>query len=375
MKTDPKKISICILMGIFLLGGVITLAAPKKDFSENQNRYLKKPPVFSLTKYLSGDFSENAEEYLSDHFIGSETAISAATDMDLCMGHKAVNGIYILKDRLVQKIDLPAESGIETGTDSLNAVAAGTDTPCFLMLVPTQAEIYRDELPKNAPNPDQREYIEKVSEKLEDISVIDVYSSLQAAKKDYIYYRTDHHWTTKGAYIAYQCAAKRLGYEALPENSFDFRHASNDFRGTFYSRVLYDKIKPDSIDLYIDSSGRRREPDVYIYSEAGADPEKHSGMYFMEYLEKKDKYSVFFGTNQPMITIRTGNEGGRLLIFKDSYAHCLVPFLAEHYSEITMLDTRYIQIPYTEIVDPAEYDVILFVYNVSTFMEGVKIRS
>ena len=94
----------------------------------------------------------------------------------------------------------------------------------------------------------------------------------------------------------------------------------------------------------------------------------HDGMYFREFLDVKDKYSTFFGQNMPMINVITGNPGGRLLVIKDSYAHSLVPFLANHYSEICMLDLRYIQISYKELVNVADYDAVLFVYNASTFM-------
>ena len=164
-----------------------------------------------------------------------------------------------------------------------------------------------------------------------------------------------------------------MGIYPLSEDFYDVEHASDKFRGTFYSKVLYNGIKPDTIDIW-HLSENETQPEVEIYSTFGEEPTIHDGMYFREYLDVKDKYSTFFGTNQPMITIRTGHEGGKLLMFKDSYAHCFAPFMTEHYSEITMVDLRYIQISYKELIDVSDYDQVLFLYNASTFMSDENIK-
>ena len=349
---------------------VFTVMKHKETFSENQNRYLASFPKFSARKVYNGSFTEGIEKYLCDHFINADLFVAQRTKTEL-MFRSDVNGVYILKDRLVEKIDEPDPEVTRKNIDSLNAFAEGCSKPVFLMLAPTQADIYEDELPKNAPNPDQKEYIAEVARSLHGVALIDVYTVLDANKNDYIYYRTDHHWTSKGAYLAFEAAARPMGYDAAPLRDYDIFFASDEFMGTFYSKTLYEK-KPDSISIYSLPDGV--SPEMYIYPAAGEEPQVHEGMYFYDYLDKKDKYSVFLGPNQPMITIKTGGTGSRLLVFKDSYAHSLIPFLADHYSEITMLDTRYIQIPYTEFADPEDYDQVLFIYNVSTFMDGIELR-
>lgn len=376
MKTDSKKlISAAIIFALLAGGGAATVIAPKQDFSENQNRYLAKLPVFSPKKLFSGDYTDGLETYLADHFIFHDALISAKNGTELAVGQDEINGIYITEDRLIEKIAEPDPEVTKNSIDCINSFAEVFGKPVFFMLIPTQAEIYRDKLPKNAPNPDQKEYIDNVTGQLNGVAAIDVYTPLAARSSEYIYYRTDHHWTTRGAYTAYRAASRRMGYEYLTEESFDRYHCTDSFRGTFYSKVLLDTAKPDTIDIYLPTdSERRREVTLEIYSDITAEPEIHEGMYFYDHLEKKDKYSVFFGTNQPMIKMTTGAKGGRLLILKDSYAHCMVPFLAEHYSEITMLDTRYIQVPINRLIDPTEYDQALLCYNVSTFMDGVRFR-
>ena len=361
---------VLVFFSMLIVPALLTVFKPKEDFSENQNRYLAKFPAFSAKKVYSGSFTDGVEKYLSDHFIGADRFVKARTYAELIQQRKDVNDVYILHDRLVEKIPAPDPAVTEKNIEKVDSLTE-YGKPVFLMLAPTQAEIYSSELPENAPNPDQAAYIREIMKGLHGITPIDIYSVLHANSSDYIYYRTDHHWTSKGAYLAYQAAARIMGFEAVPLTSYDCFHASDEFRGTFYSKTLYDGIEPDRIDIY--SLSGRNEPAVYIWQDLSAEPEVHAGMYFYEYLDRKDKYSVFFGSNQPKVTIKTGRPGGRLLVFKDSYAHSMIPFFTEHYSEITMLDTRYIQSDYKEAADPAEYDQILLMYNISTFMDGIRL--
>lgn len=365
----------CLLFFGTLIGlGAVTAFSEKKEFSETKNQWLAKFPEFSAKKVYNGSFTSGVEDFLSDHFVGHDGWITVKTAAELAAGKRESNDIYILKDRLVEKIPEPDMDIVNKSIDGIRTFAADNDILPYIMIVPTQAEIYGDELPANAPNPDQQDFIDSVYSGLSGSAVtIDVYSALSANRDDYIYYRTDHHWTAKGAFLAYNAAARKMDLTPLEESYFDIEHAGRDFRGTFYSKVLFDSAEPDTIDLWLPSDSRA-EPQLEIFSAYGEEPQIHKGMYFREYLDVKDKYSVFFGQNQPMITVRTGNEGGKLLIFKDSYAHCLVPFLANHYSEIVMLDMRYIQLSYKQLVDVSEFDSVLFVYNASTFMSDENLK-
>ena len=106
----------------------------------------------------------------------------------------------------------------------------------------------------------------------------------------------------------------------------------------------------------------------------GAETKEYDTFYFREYLEVKDKYSSFMGPNSPMMTITTNNEGPSLLIFKDSYAHELIPFLANHYSKITVFDMRLVNVGISRFVDISDYDSALILYNAITFSEDSGIR-
>jgi len=373
LKRASKLISFFAFFGLLAAFSLFTVFLPKNDFSEEENRYLEKFPEFSLQNLLSGEYMKGLESYVSDHFAGRLFWIKSKTQMELLQGKNKINGVYVLKDRLAEEMPTPDYSDVDKSLDKIVSFVKKNGKPAYFMLAPTSIGIYSDELPQNAPSYDEKKFIDYVYKKLSgDLTAIDVYSTLYSSKDEYIYYRGDHHWTSLGAYYAYYAASKKMGYAAASWGSFDIEHASSDFRGTLFSKTLYDRIEPDIIDLYT----RKNGADVLeVEINDGKEIKKYDSMYFREYLGKKDKYSVFFGTNQPLVTVRTNlQNGGKLLVFKDSYAHCLVPFLTQNYAEITMVDLRYLNSDIEKMVDAEKYDKILFIYNCVTFAEDKNIR-
>ncbi len=373
-KLNKLNLVTCIVFFAILLAmPIITAILPKKTFSETENKSLQKMPKISAKTIYDRSYMNDLETYVSDHFAGRTGWIKIKTNLENALGKYEQNGIYILKNRLAEKISEPDYESIDKSIAAVNTFAEANNVPVFFMLVPTSAEVYADEIPENAPNINQKELIGYVYGNLKPVNTIDVYSAMTANCEKYIYYRTDHHWTTKGAYYAYAAAGKKMGYEAAPEGAYDVEHAASDFRGTFYSKALYDGIEPDTMDYYHLMDGSN-VTEVLVTSEYGKESVSYESVYFREYLDVKDKYSSFLGTNQPIVTIKSDSDGGKLLIFKDSYAHCYAPFLAENYSEITLMDMRYIKMSYKELVNPEEYDQVLFLYNVSSFITDTNLR-
>ena len=374
-KLNVVNLITCIaFFGILIAFPIITIFTPKENFSDIENRTLQSMPKASVKTIYDRSYMNKLETYISDHFAGRTDWIKAKTAVETFAGKYERNGIYILNDRLVEKINEPDYTLIDKSVEAINKFSADNSLPVYFMLVPTSAEIYRDEIPESAPNVNQKEFINYVYGGLsKNISTIDAYSAMQSEKFEYIYYRTDHHWTTKGAYYAYEAAGKKMGYLPVPMEMYDVEHASDAFQGTFYSKALYDGVEKDMLDIYHYSKGNA-VTEVLVTSEYGKDPASYDSMYFREFLDVKDKYSTFLGTNQPLITIKTNSDGGKLLIFKDSYAHCYVPFLTQHYSEITLVDMRYIQMSYKNVVNPEDYDQVMFLYNASSFMTDINIR-
>lgn len=380
MKKHKKKFSVvnlitCVVFfGILAAFPIITAFAPKESFSDIENRTLQSMPKASAKTIFDRSYMNKLETYISDHFAGRTEWIKAKTAVETAVGKYERNGTYILENRIVEKIDEPDYTSIDKSISAVNTFAEENDVPVFFMLAPTSAEIYADEIPENAPNVNQRDFINYVYGGLsKSVSTIDIYPTMAANRHEYIYYRTDHHWTTYGAYLAYSAAGKKMGYVPESVNMYDVEHASDSFLGTLYSKALYDGIEKDTIDIYRHTTGDSVS-EVLITSEFGKEPVSYGSMYFREYLDVKDKYSTFLGTNQPIVTIKTNSDGGKLLMFKDSYAHCYAPFLTQHYSEITLVDMRYIQMSYKELVNPEDYDQVMFLYNASSFMTDTNLR-
>lgn len=372
---------VLVAFGLFFIGlFVLDMATPDRAYSELENTTLtQRPRLTAVSADGLNNYFTSYTRYVKDQVFGRDQWISLQSAAETTLFQKTQSGGILLgREHMMfarhYSILKNEEKGMAKNLAAVQSLAQRYPGRVNLMLVPSASVVYPENVPAGAPQIDEKGILEGVAAQGEAYGrFIDVLPTLTEHKEEYLYYRTDHHWTTQGAFLGYTAAAKKMGIYPLSEDFYDVEHASDKFRGTFYSKVLYNGIRPDTIDIW-HLSENETQPEVEIYSTFGEEPTIHDGMYFREYLDVKDKYSTFFGTNQPMITIRTGHEGGKLLMFKDSYAHCFAPFMTEHYSEITMVDLRYIQISYKELIDVSDYDQVLFLYNASTFMSDENIK-
>lgn len=362
-----KRVSAVVFLAILIILPLATLFSHKEYFSETENRKLAEFPKFSMKTVMDKSFMNGFETYISDHFINRLGWIETKTGIELALGKKELNGIYIADERLMEKLPTIDYSAIDKSVDAINKFSENNSSvPVYCLLAPTSAGIYMDELPKNAPQEDQKALIDYVYGNLNDnITTIDVYNILYTMKDEYIYYRNDHHWTSLGAYYAYNATIQKLGFSPIVYDKYDIEHASDSFKGTFYSTSLYDKVKADTIDIYRYDEGANVTN--YIVNDGKSETE-YDSIYFRDYLTQKDKYSTYLGPNQPLVTIKTDvHNDKKLLVIKDSYAHCFAPFLTQHYSEITLIDLRYIGVSAEDVVNISDYSQVLVLYNASTF--------
>ena len=184
-----------------------------------------------------------------------------------------------------------------------------------------------------------------------------------ANKDEYIYYRTDHHWTADGAYISYVEVCNALGIKAREYSELGIQQVSDSFYGTLYSKSGFRFISPD-----IMKAPKTGEVEGFFVWK-GQGYVTYPDIYFSEYLQKKDKYSYFLGTNEPIVNIKTkANTDKKLLVFKDSYAHSFIPYLLGDYSEITLMDLRYINEDIDQVINVNDYSQVLFMYSIDVFM-------
>lgn len=391
LKFNPKILMIILFFLMICVLPVITVLLPKEKFSENENRYLAAFPslvndtkmekaenlvdVLGAVKWNSltdKSFEKGFETYITDYFAGRESWIKMKNSTEKVIGKQEINGIFTVKDQMIQAFNEYDKDAVQKSIDAVNAFSERhSEIPVYFMLAPTSQEIFSSFLPQTAGLSSQKSFIDHCYGSMKSISSVDVLSTLNEHRGEYIYYRTDHHWTSYGAFLAYSQLAKKLGYTAYDYGSFEIEHASNNFRGTLYSKTLDESITPDIIDYYYLTNG---EPKVRV-TVTGESIDEYDSMYFRDFLEKKDKYSSYLGSNAPIVTIETDVHNSKsLLVIKDSYAHCLVPFLSKHYSKITMIDMRYINTNYEQLVKVEDYSQVLFAYNVVTFASDDNIK-
>lgn len=366
-----KKNNLILIFGaaaLLLALSIGTFAMPDVDFSPNENRYLQKAPEVSAQNIFSGKFSEDAEKYLSDQILGREKWVSLKGLTEAGLGIRDMNGIYLCdggraveriteesfnwnqyKRNLNQLAQLPEEAGVQVD----------------VMIVPSAASVYADELPSHALRFDEEKAFQQAKSML-DSSLIDLRKALSEGaaggeKYGSVFFKSDHHWTNYGAFLGYVEYLNHLGADtaALVYESTEPEVLSDDFHGTLFSKVLLNTIGTDTI--LVPSASRQAKCTVEIEGET------QETIYFEQKLKEKDKYAVYFGGNYDRVDITCGRGEGSLLIIKDSFANSFVPYLLDRYETITMVDPRYFREDVSELA--SEYDRVLVLYSVSDLAE------
>lgn len=373
MEKKQKIISSIIFILIIFLFPIIFIFSEKKDILEEENREPAEKPKFSFSSVFDKSYMSKMDSFLSDNFPNRIGWIKTKMSFDRITGKTIINDIYLGDGMLIEKLPKPDYSEVNKSVQAINQFAQHYNTRVWFLLAPTSAGIYSEKLPLNAPQINQRKFINETFTNLNDnVNIIDIYDEMLSKKDNYIYYRTDHHWTSYGAYIAYKKAASKLGFTAENIDKFNIEHASDDFRGTFYNKCFYDKIEKDIIDIYSLQNGSKVKK---VILNDGRGEEETNSIFFREFLDESDKYCVFTGKNRAYTNIKTDNTNDKkILIIKDSYANSFIPFLINHYSEISVIDLRYVKTSISDFVDPNEYDDTLFLYNASTFSTDPNVK-
>lgn len=353
-----------IIFGVFL----VNLFTPDKDFSQNENRVLAAKPEFSADALMSGSYTSDFEEYVNDQFVARDSFIAVKSMSELILGKHENGGVYFLNDRLVETFSKVDEALFSDNISAVRRFADLSDIPVMFMLIPTSQEIYKDKLAYGAPCADEKLLISCAYDEFKG-NTVDILGALASCKDEYIFYRTDHHWTSLGAYYGYEALCGALGIEPVKLSDYEKNTLTNDFNGTLYSMSGVRFITPDEIDVYVPSEG------VTVVRYDGIEP-SYGGLYYEEYLSFKDKYKVFLGGNCGRVVVKTGREDlPKLLLLRDSYADSITPYLTNHFSEIHLLDLRYYKNSITKYAAENNIDEILIMYGLKKFSEDTNIRA
>ena len=348
---------------LFIFGFFIAnLVVPDRVMSEQENKYLQQLPSFSFESLFNKTFTKDFETYTTDQFVLRDEWISLKAASELALGKEQNNGVvYGKNETLIEPFETPEQSDTDERMSYLNALVHNTDADVYFALIPEKSELWADRLPGLTPNDSEAAFIEYCYG-LSEANNVDMLGALREHADEYIYYRTDHHWTSLGAYYGFTALAEAMGIEAPALESYTDRHTVSDsFYGTTWSSSGFSWVSPDSMEIFVEPYDGL---EITSYPE-GAPIEGE--LYKMSQLEKKDKYSMFMGGNCPLHEIVTGNEGPSLLIIRDSYTDSLIPFLLEDFSEIHVVDLRYYRMSIADYIAEHDFDSVLVAYSLATF--------
>ena len=368
------RIAGAAFVGVLVLMFVLNIVIKDTLYSDQENRVFQQFPKFSIGNYLSGRFESQLDNYASDQFAGRSAFIKIKSSADLTIGQIKANGVFKAKENyLMEDIAYPDEASVYADITALRKFKKKyPNKKMYFMLVPNAANILADKLPAGVVTHDQNADIDRVLKSVKKLGYkpIDVRDELtKASKNEQVYYRTDHHWTTDGAFVAYKKAAKVMGLKS--ETEYDVKVVKKDFVGTLYSKSGFTNGRKDAIKIYM-PKGDKYLNSVIRYKDK---KEKTTMYYNMDNLDIKDAYTVFGGTNQSLITISTPTKSNKhLLVVKDSYANCFIPFLTQDYRTITIVDPRYYYENIATVIKADEIDDVLFLYNANTFFDDNYMR-
>lgn len=353
----------CVFLAVLFFANAVT---PDKTFSQLENRNLAQSPEASWDTIGSGEFMSDYETYVTDQFVGRDGWIAAKAWAERLVGKQENNSVYFCDNStLITRYDAPDETLVADNVNYVNKFAEKAGVPVYFGLIPGTATVWADRLPEGAPNYDQKAVIDMAYASAA-VNTIDLYTPLMEHKGEDIFYRTDHHWTSLGAYYGYTAVISALGQGAIPLTDYVKTTVSEDFYGTVFSSSGVRWVEPDVMDTYVPEDGITVTS--HTYNTSGQPVEEPRELYVESYLEVKDKYSMYLGGQQSLGVVTTPNtDKPKLLIIRDSYSDSLVPFLTPHFSEIHLIDPRYYKQSPAQYIEQHGIDAAMVLYSVPNF--------
>lgn len=357
---ETRKIDIIttVILCAFIFGlSILMFIMPDVSFSEQENRYLQQSPKFTIERLISGEFTAEISEYFADQFPLRDFFVGLKGGAEIAQGKGENNNVTLGKDGyIITRDDYPSKDILKKNAEGIIAFADAMEKlgdPYIVAFAGRPSDVLFPYLPANYPHDrvsDSWDYFVKLIKADDYITFVDLKSPIaEEISKNYmndddkgenqLLYRTDHHWTSFGAYVGYREIVRAMGVEPKEFDFFNPELVSDEFYGTTWSSAGMKWIEPDEM-YYL-----RYEGDDSDYVTTIVDTNtSFNGFYDESYLDKKDKYASFISGNNALVTIEKVNnvEEGRqkILLVKDSYAHSLAPLLAVHF-DLVIVDLRY----------------------------------
>ena len=348
---------------------ILNIVIPDHKQSETENRPLQTFPSLNMEHVLSGQYGKDLNTWFSDQFIFRDQNIHVKYLIQKFTGVKEIQGVYLTKRGLIEKTSEVNKKQLDRNLKAINSFKENNpDLKVGFMLAPNAVNIEKDSLPKSADCLDQNKQMDDIYNRIDDsIKKIDLRSTLEKHKDEYLYYKTDHHWTSLASYYSYQKLASSFKLDKTNKNDYKIYPVADSFEGTLANKTGSMNIK-DEIDIYVPKT----KTDYVVTDESTN--KKSRTIYHSEALETKDQYAVFMGGNKSLFHINIDNDSNKhLLLIKDSYANSLIPFLIPEYASITVIDPRYYFDDYTRLIQNDLITDVLFMYNSNTFVQDTSL--
>ena len=416
MKKMLRYLPSLVFCGFIFTFMILFIVLPKAGFSEQEKRNLASFPEVpkivveteengekktSLNTNFFEDvnkFQTTLDTYLSDHTPGREFFVGLNADYNLVTGRNGKNGIFLGSDGYLfpeptfpQPTVIPQEDKKDKTDDKkksdntfnkaenflknagfVKEFADSVDIPVYMTLIPSSGFVNSDKLPLLHKEYNDGEMIKKYKDTLgNSVIFTDVTDHFVKNSDKQLYYRTDHHWTSRGAYECYSLLGKTMGYEPVSEKMFS-TETLHDFYGTSYSKGALWFVQPDDIELWRNKT--QPQGSVTVEIKDGADAKQHNDYFFKDQLKNMDKYPVFLDGNHSFVRVtNTSVPEGKLIVVKDSYAHSIVPFLSQNYREIIMVDLRYYKREISALAAEEKADAVLVLYSIDNMANDINV--
>ena len=351
----------CLLLAVSALIGLLM---PDRYYSEREKRTLTQKPKFTVANFISGEFSDELEKYLTDQVTLRDGWVTMKTYMELAIGKRESVGVYICKDKyLMDKFTSYSKKQLVANAAALvdlQEKLAAEGISMNTILVPMAAQVLTDKLPAYAPVADYAVILQVLTDA--GVDTTDVLSALVAHSSENIYYRTDHHWTSLGAYYAY-CA-----WRGIEPNVDEWTQEvlCDDFYGTTWNKVPLPTVPAEEITAWYKHINRSVSYNNGQY--------ETDSIYERKYLSGSDQYAVFLNSNQAQTVIEGSGKSGKLLLIKDSYGNTFSQFPVEDYAEVHVLDLRFFKGDVTEYAKENGITDTLVLYGTQSFVKDTRLR-
>lgn len=367
MKKFKQVLTAILFFSFVLTFSVFTIVREKGTTSYQENRRLAEMPDLNAYSLVSGSLVPQLGSYIADHFAGRSYWLNVRSFIDTNVGERVVNGVYIA-DNMLLGINDSENMKINSFTDAVNQFSDDYAGTLYFAAVPTSTGVYGEMLPVYMNVGSEKNKIDELYENLgNSVRKIDTYNILKMLNDNYIYYRNDSKWTSYGAYCVYRTVIQKLGFSPIAYDHYTIEHTTGDFRGNLYNKSQYRSIKADMLDIYDYSAGSEIVSCTAVENNGKEHPAE---LYDKNFIGTNDMYKLYLGESAPLIHITTNvNNERKLLVIKDDYADCFIPFLTQHYSEICVISPDVLTKELSSFIDKNDYEQALFIYGIENISD------